>query len=244
MTNLMITIVLVALLSGCAAGVETVRDFSTGDETALIHGNDGTIFLPKGTCEIIWPHFANSMVVDAGPVTFVEFCSNLPFNMDGHRIEVMAVFRFHAKAGHTYQTKATIKDGCMTLLDVTASSYVVACEPYFDHRFKDLSTGDNKAVVRSIGATGYNYCAVTMEQKRFGFLFVDAGSNTIDVICRKTGTFGGHPRILTSSFDFEAQAGHTYTFSAEDDECIRLLDITSDESVIACEPYEQRDEEK
>ena len=153
----------------------------------------------------------------------------------------MAVIQFDAEAGHTYKIKGTVV--CLELLDVTADSQVVDCYRYFVHSFKDLSTGDDTAIIRS-GSDSKNYCSPTMGQKLFGYLLIDSGPITIDVTCRKTGTFGGHPRLLTSVFDFEAQAGHTYAFSAEDDECIKLLDITADESIIACESYEQHDEEK
>ena len=49
--------------------------------------------------------------------------------------------------------------------------------------------------------------------------------------------FGRRRRM--SSFEFVAEAGHTYTITATDKECMSLLDITSEEIVIACEPYEK-----
>ena len=243
MTKLMTSIVAVALLSGCAATAKNVKDLSTGEETAFIDGNHGrgSGLIVGKSCEIIWPVVADLIVIDPGPAIFVESCSLRPMTKQSYRGDYMAVIQFVAEAGHTYKIKAT--DVCIKLLDVTADSHVVDCYRYFIHRFKDLSTGDDTAIIRS-GINSINYCSPTMGRKLFGYLLIDSGPITIDVTCRKTGIFGGHPRLLTSSFDFEAQAGHTYAFSTEDDECIKLLDITSDESIIACESYEQHDEEK
>ena len=65
-------------------------------------------------------------------------------------------------------------------------------------------------------------------------LEIDAGPITIDVTCA-TGL--RKPRYRTLSFDFVAKPGHTYTFTDSDEECIRLLDITSEEIAVKCEPY-------
>ena len=240
MNKLAIMMVAIALLSGCAATAKNVQDLSTGEKTAFIDGNHGGALSSFfwTTCEITWPVVADSIVVDPGPAIFMESCS---FSVGDYGGPFMAVIQFDAEAGHTYKIKGTVV--CLELLDVTADSQVVDCYRYFVHSFKDLSTGDDTAIIRS-GSDSRNYCSPTMGQKLFGYLLIDSGPITIDVTCRKTGTFGGHPRLLTSVFDFEAQAGHTYAFSAEDDECIKLLDITADESIIACESYEQHDEEK
>ena len=66
---------------------------------------------------------------------------------------------------------------------------------------------------------------------------VDAGPVNINAICATKMFFTRGWRM--SSFDFVAQAGHTYTITATEKECMSLLDITSGETVIACEPYRQ-----
>ncbi len=63
---------------------------------------------------------------------------------------------------------------------------------------------------------------------------VDAGPFTVDVTCRAY-TLG--QRKL--SFSFVAETGHIYTFTDSDMKCIRLLDITFEETVITCEPYKK-----
>ena len=242
MTKLTITIFVVALMSGCATGVETVRDLSTGEGTALIDGASAPGIFSSWSCKIIWPVFADSIVVDAGPVVFVNSCTT----------GETAVFRFDAKAGSTYEIRFDMWS-CAKLLDVTTGNHTGACEKIFSYPFKDLSTSDDTAAIRqNLGATPLDYCNPVKEQefqgelydKVFGYLFVDAGPTTIGATCLKTGILGFNERTLTASFDFDAQAGHTYTFSAEDKECIKLLDITSDESVIACERYERTDGDK
>jgi hypothetical protein len=181
MTKLTITIFVVALMSGCATGVETVRDLSTGEGTALIDGASAPGIFSSWSCKIIWPVFADSIVVDAGPVVFVDSCDT------GETV----VFRFDAKAGSTYEIRFDMR-GCVKLLDVTTGNQIGACEQSFRYPFKDLSTSDDTAAIRqNLGATTAEYCNPVKEQefqgelydKVFGYLFVDVGSTTIGATC-------------------------------------------------------------
>ena len=146
-------------------------------------------------------------------------------------------FNFTAEGGHTYTFALSKSEFCLNLLDVTADGHVVACEPYFSGRYNDLSTGDDTAIIRAGGASSdKGGCKPSRGETRYDFMEVDAGLIGINATCFTA--FFGRPSS-TSRFDFVAEAGHTYTFTATDKECISLIDITSEETVIACEPYEQ-----
>jgi hypothetical protein len=262
MNKLTITIAVVALLSGCVS-TKTARDLSTGNETALIEGV--TKFLTN--CSIYGPgpievgdyeisagdvfgsvfgirapaspyRGVKSLVVDAGPVKFDVSCtSEDPF---GNSVTKKASFDFVSEAGHTY-TIAWQRD-CMELLDATAGS-VVACEPYYSGSHVDLSTTDDTAIIKAGGASrDKGNCRPTTggRRERSDFFEVNAGSVTINGECgaRILPDFLGRRRRL-SRFDFVAEAGHTYTITATDKECMSLIDITSEEIVIACESYEK-----
>ncbi len=67
---------------------------------------------------------------------------------------------------------------------------------------------------------------------------VEAGPIVIDASCVKI-TETDESTIKTSSFSFDAEPEHMYSFSGEDENCMRLLDVTFEEVVIACEPYHQ-----
>ncbi len=71
--------------------------------------------------------------------------------------------------------------------------------------------------------------------ERRDFIEVDVGPVSINAVCDRESFFDKGWRA--SSFDFVAEAGHTYTITATEKECMSLLDISSEEFVIACEPY-------
>ena len=231
------------LVSGCTG--TTVRDVSTGEETAVIEGWDEfwsgcSIIgpLPKGFVDTRRPagRGSDSLIVDAGPVKIMVACIE---GVGGHIDK--ATFNFTAEGGHTYSIEW--KQGCMTLLDATADGSVVACEPYFSGSYEDFSTTGETASIRAGGASSDkgNCRPFTGERQKWGrnireFITVDAGPVSINARC--VDTFFGRPES-TARFEFVAEAGHNYTFTATEKDCISLLDITSQETEIACEPYKK-----
>jgi hypothetical protein len=128
-------------------------------------------------------------------------------------------------------------------LDVTSDEQIVACEPFFSGRYADMSAGNDTAIIKAGGASrDKGNCRPTTRGRgeRRDFFEVDAGLTTISGECqaRVLPDMFGHRRRL-SNFEFFAEAGHTYTITATDKECMSLLDITAEEIVIACEPYEK-----
>ncbi len=183
---------------------------------------------------------ADSLVVDAGPANIMALCYySTPFG----DVHFQARFDFVAEAGHAYTFAGSESGACLNLLDVTTDEQIVACEPFFFGRYADLSTGDDTAVIKAGGASrNKGNCRPTTGGRggRRDFFEVDAGLTTINGLCQ--------PRVIPdifgrgwrrSNFEFVAEAGHTYTITATDKECMSLLDITFEEIVIACEPYEK-----
>ena len=263
MNKLMIAMAVAALVSGCGtmrsalnplptfqASIKgTHLDVSTGDETALIVGvnkfwtdctirgpvpvkpGDGTLNTPLSN--------PNSLVVDAGPATIEVACTTTDIFNDLHHYK--ARFKFAAEAGHTYTIGRTTD--CMELLDATAGGRVLACKPYYSGIYNDLSTGNDTAKIIAGGAlSDKGNCKPSTGgwRGRSDFLEVDAGPVAIEGECRARilPDFLGRRRRL-SSFHFVAEAGHTYTITAIDKECMSLLDISFEEIVIACEPYQK-----
>ena len=75
------------------------------------------------------------------------------------------------------------------------------------------------------------------ESKRILVVGVDDGPTSIEASCDLPDP--NSTSAKTASFVFNAEADHAYTLSGEDEECMRLVDITSEENVIACEPYHE-----
>lgn len=145
-------LVAVTLLLGCAS-TATVRDRSTGDETASIEGLRG-VFID---CRIYGPlpvdfdaadpgdaaramvdalfadHFdspyvaATSLVVDAGPIRIEASCTEK--DAFGGSFNAKVRFDFLAEKDHKYALILDGTDDCLTLLDNTTASQVLACEP-------------------------------------------------------------------------------------------------------------------
>lgn len=249
MHKLAIMMVAAVLVSGCGSMGTTARDMSTGEETALIEGlnkfsTDCTIHGPFPLVSDRDMHDISffkrhSLIVDAGPVEIMVSCTaEDPF---GSSFTEKARFDFIAEGGHTYTI--AWKQDCMELLDATADGSAVACEPFYSGSYEDLSTTGETAIIRAGGASsdkGDCRPSTGGRRGRRGFLEVDAGPVTIDGECqaRILPDFFGRRRRM-SSFEFVAEAGHTYTITATEKECMSLLDITSEETVIACEPYEK-----
>ena len=240
MNTLTIGLLALVVLSGC---VSTRHDLSTGEETALIESQDR--FWSR--CTIYGPfpirprtstsNSHDSLLVDAGLVNIVTRCiQDDPF---GDSVYYNAKFSFVAEAGHTYNFSGKGTD-CYPLLDVTADGRVVACEPYYRGNYDNQSTGDDVATFITVGDPySDDFCRVNKEDvwRSGGLLEVDAGPIRINAICEKNGWWSKTKR--TSSFDFVAEAGHTYRFTASKKERMGLLDVTSGEKVIACNPYEE-----
>jgi hypothetical protein len=108
---------------------------------------------------------------------------------------------------------------------------------------QEIAINPNAALITAGGATrNKGDCQPTWGgiRGRRDFITVNAGTVTIDGECQARilpDIFGRRRRM--SSFEFVAEAGHTYTITATEKECMSLLDITSEEIVVACEPYEK-----
>jgi hypothetical protein len=253
------------LVSGCGSTGTTVRDLSTSEETALIEVREDS----RSGCSIIgplpidWtdhvpptlrsvllgvradsPHDgADSLIVDAGPVKIMVSCSAASAGPLGGGFTERASFNFTAEDGHTYDIAWKRKQDCMELLDATADGSVVACEPYYSGSYEDLSTTSETASIRAGGASSNkgNCRPFTGERRKWGrelrdLIKVDAGPVSINARCFN-GFFGRPPS--TARFEFVAEAGHNYTITATEKDCISLLDITFEDTAIACEPYKK-----
>lgn len=186
--------------------------------------------------------------IDAGPIKIDAICS--PTIFGGPRI---ASFDFVGEAGHIYTMTVTDKK-CISLIDITSEEVVIACEPhqkidkradvrkahYPLARFADLSTGDNTADIKASTAPR---CEFT--DKHVNHLIVDAGTVTVDSTCTipTLNFFSNRESRVRSSFHFDAETGHSYMIELYrplgKDKCMQLLDITSEDITIACEPFEK-----
>ncbi len=259
MNKLTLVIVVVILLSGCAT---LDRDLSTGEDTASIVGikQFWTNCLVRGPLPIDLSNYdgpevsdlfgvlvgkrhespfmgANSLVVDAGEVKILTSCTTEdPF---GGSHTQKARFDFVTEAGHTYGFEFSNSGDCLYLLDATVDRHLV-CEPFFPGRYVDLSTGTDTAVIRSGAAlSDKGKCKPNPEPgstREVDLLDIDAGPVTIDVTCAAANRLNIWSR-RAARFEFVAETGHTYTFTAGNKECMQLLDITAKEIEVACEPY-------
>jgi hypothetical protein len=99
----------------------------------------------------------------------------------------------------------------------------------------------NTAVIRPGGTTSNQdacWPSAGSIRRRVILLTVEAGPINIDASCDRI-LETGELSTKTSSFEFDAETGHIYTLSGEAEECMRLIDITSEETIIACEPYHE-----
>ena len=112
--------------------------------------------------------------------------------------------------------------------------------PRPDARHLDVSTGAATAVILDslgwccncfvikVGAMDSAFKSSFGERVKWK---VDAGPITATSMCR----VGSEPNLY-SNFNFEAEPGHTYRVEMRNRECTRLVDVTSDEHLVACEP--------
>ena len=221
--GLVIMMVAAVLVSGCGSTGTSVRDRSTGEETAVIEGWKelwsgcyihgplpkefvDTTLLPAGSR-------SGSLIVDAGPVKIMVRCvMDSPFGVYIHK----ATFHFPAEGGHTYVIVWKQKQRCIELVDATADGSVVACEPYYSGSYQNLSTTGETASIRAGEASrDKGNCKPFTWRRREArdFINVDAGPVSINATCFNT-LFGRLPSI--ARFEFIAEAGHTYTITLTD----------------------------
>lgn len=209
---------------------------SANGSVATIRGSErAALGLLGEYCWLESPGKAKRVTVNAGMVDVVAVCEFRDELMN-ERSTYSAAFHFDAFAGHEYEIGMQC-DGCLRLRDVTAEE-VVAESPYLQigEFQEDLSTSDHTATI--MGG------ACWLSDGEASSLVVDAGPINIDVTCRVPRLMLlGHTRV-TSSFDFDAETGHTYVFMGFGgrglpfgDKCISLFDSTFKMTLISCEPY-------
>ena len=243
------TFVAITCCSSCGVGTLVIHprldhvdlSDSTSDEVATIRGYAINLLIGAGYCWIESPDDAKRVTVNAGPVDIEVGCGA----SEMQRLE--ANLQFEALAGHEYLIRNKYCQGCFQLINVTTDEVIVEA-PYCVGKgcLLDLSTGYDKALVKANGGRQPHHnqpknwwCKPAAEQAFHdvaSFLYVDPGPITIDTICWGPGV--GKERKKATGFNFIAESGHIYAFSAKKKECVQLLDVTSEETVIACEPYE------
>jgi len=210
-----------------------VSDVANGS-VATIRGREKSLGGLAGEwCWLEAPGIARRVTVNAGVVDVVAVCAGGDAVME-ERWLYSAAFHFDAVAGHEYEFDGFCND-CLRLRDITTEE-IVAESPYLQvgEFVEDLSTSDHTATIMQ------RQCWLTDGEATS--LIVDAGPISMDVTCRLFGWINWQKRA-TASFDFDAEAGHTYMISESGDECIGLSDITESTfrraPLISCEPYEK-----
>ena len=187
-------------------------------------------------CYMTDPTYAERVTVNAGKVDVSVVCVTADVGSNNSRTD-KASFSFDALAGHDYVITKRDCHACVKLKDETTKKLVAKFNLSTWRTRKITPVNPNAALIRAGGASRDKGDCMPTEGGLSGqrdFIEVDAGPINFDAIC-ETGTFSRRLRI--SSFNFVAEAAHTYTITAPDKECMNLLDITSKEIVIACEPY-------
>jgi hypothetical protein len=242
------TVLAATLLSGCTSVLERLAgpglfaDVSTGEMTAQISTRNCC------GCMFKQPARAHVITLDAGQQYVVQGCSLGPSLLNvatdgvfgrGSQTE-FRTFQFDAIADREYR----LDDDCIRSVndDVADADQVVACSPllrgYLAH-----GSSDGGAMLIPIGTpSSVDSCwpsagVAPDGSYRIHIVEVDIGATRIDASCARPGSESESVRVRAASFAFDAEAGHAYTFSGEDSVCMRLIDITAENSVIACEPY-------
>ncbi len=244
MNKAMIVMIAAVLLPGCGLATGPISmlqsqpdfvDVSTSKNVATIRG--GTTHGVIGTvkCWIEKPAEAMMLKIDAGPADITANCWLMVVGEWNEK----ATFSFTAIAGHEYHVRRRMFGGVgIELVDDTDNIVI-------EHqKTKDLSMGETALVTHAEGP-GKGLCYPTKDKVRGDPLsnnpkniIVDAGRVTIYATCIMSRFFGG-PKKKRASFDFVAEAGHTYMVADERKECMSLLDTTFEETLIACEPFEK-----
>ena len=188
-------------------------------------------------------------MVEAWPVSiFVECHTGVSALGEGSKNHTR--IDFVAEAGHSYRidgfdaTSFTRRktDG-VDLIDVTDGEHLPLSRRFYSDEYVDVSTGEATALIVGEQSTNRIYCgvidvdALAAERNPSGDYRtweIDAGPVTITTRCFVDGLFG--EKNLISSFDFVAEAGHAYLVRMQDQECTRLMDVSMDEYLVACEP--------
>ena len=259
MNKTAIILVAIAVLSGCVAMETTLDhrpmhvDLSGSDPAgvAIIRASTWSIGVESDVCWISYPAHTKRVTLDAGVADIFAVCThNDMFGSSARN----AAFHFEALAGHEYVITRRPCEGCIQLIDernygtqlidVTANEVVAASRHNPLGRVADLSTGDNTAAIEVWSwVDGSSGCWLT--DKYVDYLIVDAGTVTVDSTCAIATLSLNWNRVskVRSSFHFEAETGHSYTVKLSrasiKDKCTLLLDITTEEIIIACEPYEK-----
>lgn len=234
------TLIFITFCAGCFT---TISDLKTSAEDyvdlsdpsadkAQLRAAKWDIGIAGVYCYMTAPAYAERVTLNAGRVDVSVVCETTDI-MSGSR-EDKASFSFDALAGHHYVITKRDCDECVNLKDETTHKKIAKFY-VSTWRHREVSPVNPNAGLIVAGG-GYTNCMPTRGgvAGRLDFIEVDAGPINFDAIC-ETGTFSRRLRI--SSFNFVAEAGHTYTNTAKEKDCISLLDITSGQIVIACEPY-------
>ena len=245
MKNLSVVAIAAVLLSGCSTPLffnpdGVVKDISTSEVTAQIS--------PRNCCYCMfhYPAKGHVITVDAGRQFFVQKCTPPPSGlhelsggvMGTGRQTYFRTFYFDAVVDQEYR----LNGNCFRLAydHVPDEDQVVGCAPRLRGRLA-LSSFENSATIIPGGTTSrVDACWPTVgvawdESNRQLVVGVDDGLTIIDASCDLPDPYS--TSVKTASFKFHAEAGHAYTLSGEDEECMRLVDITAEETIIACEPY-------
>ena len=232
------TLVFMTICSGCVTSVDDLfnnaeNHVDLSDPTAdkaQLRAAKWDIGVAGIFCFMTVPANAESVTVNAGTVNVSVNCAGDIFS-----------FSFDALAGHDYVITKRGRgcDWCVKLTDQTTKKLVGEYAISDSNIPGRVPVRPNEARIKAGGASknkgGCRPFKWRMREAR-NFINVDAGPVSINATC-----FYGFLRRpeSTARFDFVAEGGHTYTITATDKECMSLLDITSEEIVIACEPYEK-----
>ncbi len=184
------------------------------------------------------PAFAERVTVNAGSVDVSVVCETSDVGSDKTWVSE-ASFSFDALTAHEYVITERDCNGCVRLNDETTGD-VVAEFPTNDYAkgsgfHEDLSTSDHTATIKGFSCR--------LSDRKISSLVVDAGPINIDVTCKVNKLLIPMSQWITSSFAFDAEAGHIYMFlkTPFGEKCISLYDNTFDSNPIACGPYEKVD---
>lgn len=227
----------------CAGCFTTISDLKTSAEDyvdlsdpaaekAQLRAARWDIGIAGVYCYMTAPAYAERVTLNAGRVDVSVVCETVDV-VSGSMTD-RASFSFDALAGHEYVITKRDCDSCFNLKDETTNKKIAKFS-VSTWRYREIpSVNPNASLI--IAGGGYANCKPTNGGRRLNFIEVEAGPITFDAIC-KTGTF--RRRFQISSFNFVAEAGHTYTNTALEKDCMSLLDVTSEQIVIACEPYRE-----
>lgn len=234
-------LVVTTLCSGCFTTISDLQtnaedyvDLSgSSAEKAQLRAAKWDIGIAGVYCYMTAPAHAERMTVNAGTVDVSVACDTTDIG-SGSSVD-RASFSFDALAGHNYVITKRDCDSCFNLKDETTNKKIAKFSVSTWRYNREISPVNPSAGLIIAGG-GYANCRPTNGRgnRRLKFMEVEAGPVNFDAIC-ETGTF--RRRLQMSSFNFVAEAGHTYTNTALEKDCMSLLDVTTEQIVIACEPY-------